>query len=85
MSSTKIKFNTPTKENIMTFSKFDTQIQIEEVAYEPTAEDLAELAAWNDELDSELDDYDVMIQELEDEDAWHEEVNYGFPPLSYPN
>ena len=73
----------------MTFSKFDTQTQIEEVDFEPTAADLVELDAWIDELDAELDaeldDYDVMVQELEDEDAWHEEVTYGFPPLSYPN
>ena len=65
----------------MTFSKFDTQTQIEEVDFEPTAADLVELDAWIDELDAELDDYDVMVQELEDEDAWHEEVT----SLSYPN
>ena len=73
----------------MTFSKFDTQTQIEEVDFEPTAADLVELDTWIDELDAELDaeldDYDVMVQELEDEDAWHEEVAHGFPPLSYPN
>ena len=54
VSSTKIKFNTPTKENIMTFSKFDTQVQIEETSYEPTEADLAEMEAWLDEVD-ELD------------------------------
>ena len=62
----------------MTFSKFDTQTQIEEVAYEPTAADLAELDVWIDELDAELD----AIDELDDyhmrtdaEEEWYEEVN----------
>ena len=54
----------------MTFSKFDTQIQIEETdleptaaylaeieAYEPTAADLAELNAWLDEVESEVTEY----------------------------
>jgi len=51
----------------MTFSKFDTQIQIEELtpeptaadleAYEPTAADLAELNAWLDEVESEVSEY----------------------------
>ena len=54
----------------MTFSKFDTQIQIEETdyeptaadlaeieAYEPTAADLAELNAWLDEVESEVAEY----------------------------
>ena len=54
MSSTKIKFNTPTKENIMPFSKFDTQVQIEELVYEPTEADLAEMEEWLDEME-ELD------------------------------
>ena len=35
----------------MTFSKFDTQQQIEETSYEPTAADLAELNAWLDEVE----------------------------------
>ena len=38
----------------MTFSKFDTQVQIEETSYEPTEADLAEMEAWLDEVD-ELD------------------------------
>jgi hypothetical protein len=37
----------------MTFSNFDTQIQIEETEYEPTAADLAEVEAWLDELDTD--------------------------------
>tara|TARA_R100000963_G_scaffold29282_1_gene20429 strand:- start:142 stop:471 length:330 start_codon:yes stop_codon:yes gene_type:complete len=71
VSSTKIKPNTPTKENIMTFSKFDTQQQIEEFtpeptatdlaeieeSYEPTAADLVELNAWLDEVESEVAEY----------------------------
>ena len=60
----------------MTFSKFDTQIQIEETDYEPTAADLAELDVWLDEVEadiSELEDYDMRSQESEDE--WHDEVN----------
>jgi hypothetical protein len=56
----------------MTFSKFDTQIQIEEVAYEPTAADLAELDVWIDELDAELDDYHMQADA---EEEWYEEVN----------
>jgi hypothetical protein len=48
----------------MTFSKFDTQIQIEETEeYQPTAADLAELEIWIDELDAELD-------EDEEPDEW---------------
>jgi len=60
----------------MTFSNFDTQIQIEETEYEPTATDLAELDVWLDEVEtdmSELEDYDMRSQESEDE--WHDEVN----------
>ena len=56
----------------MTFSKFDTQIQIEEVAYEPTAADLAELDVWIDELDAELDDYHMQADA---EEEWYEEDN----------
>ena len=63
----------------MTFSKFDTQIQIEEIEeYQPTAADLAELDAWLDELDEpdeldELDDYHMRACESEAE--WYEEVD----------
>jgi hypothetical protein len=47
----------------MTFSKFDTQTQIEETnAYQPTAADLAEFAAWVDEIDSDW-------EELESDDG----------------
>jgi hypothetical protein len=35
----------------MTFSKFDTQQQIEETPYEPTAADLEELNVWLDEVE----------------------------------
>ena len=38
----------------MPFSKFDTQVQIEELAYEPTEADLAEMEEWLDEME-ELD------------------------------
>ena len=49
----------------MTFSKFDTQIQIEETEeYQPTAADLAELDAWIDELDSELDELDELDESI---------------------
>jgi len=60
----------------MTFSKFDTQIQIEEIEeYQPTAADLAELDAWLDEPDEldELDDYHMRACESEAE--WYEEVD----------
>ena len=63
----------------MTFSKFDTQIQIEETDFEPTAADLAELDAWIDELDSELDELDELddyhMRACESEAEWYEEVD----------
>ena len=60
----------------MTFSKFDTQIQIEETEeYQPTAADLAELDAWVDELDSELDELDDYHMRIDAEEEWYEEVN----------
>jgi hypothetical protein len=35
----------------MPFSKFDTQIQIEETDYEPTAADLADMEAWLNDIE----------------------------------
>ena len=35
----------------MPFSKFDTQIQIEETTYEPTEADLAEMELWLDGME----------------------------------
>ena len=62
----------------MTFSKFDTQTQIEETTYEPTAADLAELDTWIDELDSEVDEIDELDDyhmRIDAEEEWYEEVN----------
>ena len=64
----------------MTFSKFDTQIQIEETEeYQPTAADLAELEVWIDELDAELDEIneldDLHMRQYESEQDWYDEAN----------
>jgi hypothetical protein len=42
----------------MTFSKFDTHVQIEETAYEPTEADLAEMELWLDGME----DLDVQAE-----------------------
>ena len=62
----------------MTFSKFDTKIQIEEATHEPTNSDLLELNEWIDELEAELDEYEEVETELDEHDMRIELAEVGY-------